>query len=139
MASFVLVHGGTRGGWCWKRVAALLRQRGHDVFTPTLTGLGERAHLASPTIDLDTHIEDIISVIRAEELSEIVLCGHSYGGMVVTGVADRIAEKIRSLVYVDALVPKDGECAFDLLDPTVRKRMSDGPFIQPFPASHFGL
>jgi pimeloyl-ACP methyl ester carboxylesterase len=92
MTTFVLVHGGGHGGWCWKRVAARLRHAGHEVFTPTLTGLGERAHLLHEEIDLTTHIQDIVGVLRWEELSHVVLCGHSYGGMVITGVADKAPE-----------------------------------------------
>ena len=98
MAIFVLVHGAWHGGWCYKRVARLLRQAGHEVYTPTLTGLGERAHLMNRTIDLDTHVQDIVGVTRCEELSDVVLCGHSYGGMVITGVAEQMTDdKIRSL------------------------------------------
>src|SRR5438445_53714 len=97
MTTFVLVHGAWHGGWCWKRVAALLRQAGHEVFAPTLTGLGERAHLMSDAIDLHTHIQDILGVLQCEELADVVLCGHSYGGMVISGVADRVPEKLRSL------------------------------------------
>ena len=113
MTTFVLVHGAWMGGWCYKRVARLLRQAGHEVYTPTLTGLGERAHLINRAIDLDTHVQDIVGVIRCEELSDVVLCGHSYGGMVITGVAEQIAAKIRSLVYLDAFVPENGKCLFD--------------------------
>ena len=115
MATFVLVHGAWQGGWCWTRVASCLRRSGHDVFTPTLTGLGERAHLFAPDTDLDTHIRDVLGVLECEELSDIVLCGHSYGGMVITGVADRAPERVRSLVYLDALVPADGQTVLDLL------------------------
>ena len=115
MAAFVLVHGAWQGGWCWTRVASLLRRSGHEVFTPTLTGLGERAHLFDDKIDLDTHIQDVLGVLRCEELSDVVLCGHSYGGMVITGVADEAPEQIRSLVYLDALVPAEGKSALDAL------------------------
>lgn len=115
MATFVLIHGGWHGGWCWKRVAALLRQTGHEVFTPTLTGLGERAHLLHQGIDLNTHINDVLGVLQWEELYDVVLCGHSYGGMVITGVADKVPEQIRTLVYLDAFVPVDGQCMMDLL------------------------
>ena len=104
MANFVLVHGAWIGGWCWRPNAQALRKAGHEVFTPTLTGLGERSHLMNPGINLDTHIADIVNVIKHEELSDVVLVGHSYGGMVVTGVADTLADKIRSLVYLDARV-----------------------------------
>ena len=115
MATFVLVHGAWQGGWCWSRVAALLRQAGHEVFTPSLTGLGDRAHLLNDQVDLDMHIHDVLQVLESEELSDAVLCGHSYGGMVITGVADKASERIRSLVYVDALVPDDGQNVIDLL------------------------
>ena len=115
MTTFVLVHGAWHGGWCYKRVARLLRQAGHEVYTPTLTGPGERAHLINRAIDLNTHIQDIVAVIRCEELSDVVLCGHSYGGMVITGVAEQIAAKIRSLVYLDAFVPENGKSLMDYL------------------------
>jgi pimeloyl-ACP methyl ester carboxylesterase len=114
MANFVLVHGAWIGGWCWRPNAQALRKAGHEVFTPTLTGLGERSHLMNPSINLDTHIADIVNVIKHEELSDVVLVGHSYGGMVVTGVADALAEKIRSLVYLDAFVPESGQALVDL-------------------------
>lgn len=146
MTTFVLVHGAWYGGWCYKRVARLLRQAGHEVYTPTLTGLGERAHLINRAIDLDTHVQDIVAVIRCEELSDIVLCGHSYGGMVITGVAEQIAAKIRSLVYLDAFVPENGKCLFDYLPPEQSRRMRDdaaqngeGYKITPVPAAVFAV
>ncbi len=114
MSTYVLVHGGFQGGWSYRRVAKLLRDAGHEVYTPTLTGLGERSHLAHLPINLDTHIADIVNTIVWEELSDVVLLGHSYGGMVITGVADRIAERIATLVYLDALVPEDGNTLFTL-------------------------
>src|SRR6476660_1698835 len=97
MTAFVLVHGAWHGGWCWKRVTPLLRAAGHEVFAPTLTGLGERAHLASRGINLDTHINDVVMLMEAEELEDVVLVGHSYAGMVITGVADRAPQRIRRL------------------------------------------
>jgi pimeloyl-ACP methyl ester carboxylesterase len=109
MATFVLVHGAWHGSWCWKRVRRLLQAQGHDVHTPALTGVGERSHLSSPGVNLETHIMDVVNLIRWEELSDVVLCGHSYGGCVVTGAADRVADRIRSLVYLDAFVPDNGE------------------------------
>ncbi|HEB3530086.1 TPA: alpha/beta hydrolase [Burkholderia cenocepacia] len=115
MATFVLVHGAWIGGWCWRDTAAQLRQAGHTVFTPTLSGLGEHAHQSSPDITLETHIRDVCGCLEAEELTDIVLCGHSYGGCVITGVADRMSDRIRSLVYVDAFVPQDGQALNDLL------------------------
>ena len=107
----VLVHGAWGGGWDWKHVDQLLAADGHKVYRPTLTGQGERTHLASTNIDLDTHIQDIVNVIQWEDLHEVVLVGHSYGGMVITGVADRIPDRIQRLVYVDAFVPTNGESA----------------------------
>ncbi len=109
MSTFVLVHGAWHGSWCWKRVRRELQALGHDVFTPTLTGLAERSHLLSRSVNLSTHIDDVVNLIRWEELSDVTLCGHSYGGAVVTGVADRLPERIRSLVYLDAFVLESGE------------------------------
>ena len=112
MATFVIVHGAWGGGWEWTAVAKKLRERGHDVFTPTLTGLGERAHLGTD-IGLSDHIEDVLAVFAFEELRDVVLCGHSYGGMVITGVADRVPESVRLLTYLDAFVPTDGQAVQD--------------------------
>ena len=109
MATFVLVQGAWLGSWYWKRVRSQLQAAGHDVFTPTLTGLSDRSHLLSKDINLETHILDVVNLIRWEELSGIVLCGHSYGGCVVTGVADRVPDRVRSLIYLDAFVLEDGE------------------------------
>jgi pimeloyl-ACP methyl ester carboxylesterase len=114
MSNFLLIHGAWHGGWCWNRVASRLRSRGHAVFAPTMTGLGERSHLLSPEIGLETHIADFVNVVRWERLDRLVLCGHSLGGFVMTGVADRIAERVDALVYLDAFVPKDGQSPFDL-------------------------
>jgi pimeloyl-ACP methyl ester carboxylesterase len=113
MTTYVLVHGGFHGGWCWVRVAERLRAAGHQVFTPTLTGLGERSHLLTPDVSLSTHIEDLVNVLTFEQLSDVVLVGHSYGGMVITGVADRLAGRIGALVYADAFVPRDGQSLID--------------------------
>lgn len=117
MSTFVLVHGAFSGAWSWRAVAELLAEDGHTVFTPTLTGLGERRHLASPEVSLSTHIEDVVAVLSYERLNNVTLVGHSYGGMVVTGVAERVPQRLRSLVYVDALVPENGQSLLDLLDP----------------------
>ena len=117
MATFVLVHGGWAGGWQWREVASLLRAAGHEVFTPTLTGLGERVHLASPDVGLDTHIQDILMVLEYEELRDVILVGYSYSGMVITGVAERAPERLAHLVYLDAYVPRDGESLLDMLGP----------------------
>ncbi len=117
MATFVLVHGAWVGSPIWRPIARSLRDAGHDVLAPTLTGLGERRHLLRPGIDLDTHVQDVRELISYEDLSGIVLVGHSYGGMVVSGVADAMPERIASLVYLDAFIPEDGRCLFDLLPP----------------------
>jgi len=119
MATFVLVHGGGHGGWCYQRVARLLRADGHDAYTPTLTGLGERSHLLRPGIDLDTHITDVVNVLRFEGLHDVVLVGHSYGGMVITGVGDRAADRIGKLVYLYAATPKNGESLVDHAGPVI--------------------
>ncbi len=109
MATYVLVHGGSHGGWCWRDVGTILRNNGHNVFTPTLTGLGERSHLLSPDIDLNTHILDIANVLEWEELDDVILVGHSYSGHVITGVADRVKYRLRHVVYLDAFIPKNGQ------------------------------
>lgn len=120
MSTYVLVHGAWHGSWCWKRVRKALQAQGHEVFTPTLTGVGERSHLLSPQVNLDTHILDVVNLIRWEELSNIVLCGHSYGGAVVSGVADRLPDRIGALVYLDAFVLEDGHSLHDDLPPDQR-------------------
>ena len=138
MANFVLVHGAWIGGWCWRPNAQALRKAGHEVFTPTLTGLGERSHLMNPGINLDTHIADIVNVFKHEELSDVVLVGHSYGGMVVTGVADTLADKIRSLVYLDAFVPESGRALVDLAPPEPKPQPASDYTLAPLPAAVFG-
>jgi pimeloyl-ACP methyl ester carboxylesterase len=109
MANFVLVHGAWHGAWCWRRVTDRLNAQGHRVHAVTLTGVGERAHLLTPEIHLSTHIQDVVAVIETEELQDVILAVHSYAGMVGTGVADLMPERLRHLVYVDAMVPKPGE------------------------------
>ena len=108
MATYVLVHGGGHGGWCYHPVARLLEARGHTVYAPTLTGLGERSHLLSPAIDLDVHIHDVVQLLHYEDLRDVILVGHSYGGMVITGIADRATDRIGQLVYLDAANPVNG-------------------------------
>lgn len=146
MTTFVLVHGAWHGGWCWRDVAAKLRAEGHEVFTPTMTGVGERAHLIGPGVGLNTHIQDIVSVLQVENLTDAVLCGHSYGGMVITGVADREAARIRSLVYLDAFVPENGQGVFDIMPPERRAQLSAGAtekngakVLAPVSAANFGV
>jgi pimeloyl-ACP methyl ester carboxylesterase len=109
MADFVLVHGAWHGAWCWRRVIDQLQVLGHRAHSVTLTGLGERAHLLSPAITLETHIEDVRQLIETEELNDVVLVVHSYAGMIGTAIADRIGERLKHLVYVDAVIPKPGE------------------------------
>jgi pimeloyl-ACP methyl ester carboxylesterase len=109
MATFVLVHGSWVGGWCWQRVTPYLRAAGHEVFTPTLTGLGERAHLLTRDVSLDTHVHDIVNVLEFEDLQDVTLVGHSYGGMVVTGVAERVPHRLARVVYLDAWFPMDDD------------------------------
>jgi pimeloyl-ACP methyl ester carboxylesterase len=115
--TFVLVHCAFGGGWAWKYVAPILRQAGHGVYTPTLTGLGERVHLGGPQVDLDTHIQDIVNLLIYEDLHDVNLVGWSYGGMVVTGVLDRVPERLVQVVYLDGEVPRDGDRSFDFWDP----------------------
>jgi pimeloyl-ACP methyl ester carboxylesterase len=142
--TFVLVHGAWHGGWCWQRVADRLRKGGHVVFTPTLTGLGERSHLLRAGIDLTTHVTDVVNVMKWEQLSDAVLCGHSYGGMVISGAADQMVASIRSIVFLDAFVPKNGEAAQDLTSAAVveiaRAAMARGEItMPPRPAEAFGV
>jgi len=141
MAIFVLVHGAWCGGLVWRQNARELRSAGHEVYTPTLTGLGERRHLLSPHVDLRTHIQDVLELIEFEDLAEIVLVGHSYAGMVVSGVADAVPEKITSLVYLDAFVPQSGQALFDLL-PKEAPRAAAVPgtnwLAAPLPVEAFG-
>ena len=139
MTDFVLVQGAWIGGWYWRPVTQALRKLGHEAYAPTLTGLGERIHLMSPSIDLDTHVADVVNLIKCENLSDIVLVGHSYGGMVITGVADALPDRIKSLVYLDAFVPKNGEALVNFLPagappPTVVNEYC----LAPLPAVFFG-
>ncbi|WP_019421964.1 alpha/beta fold hydrolase [Paenibacillus sp. OSY-SE] len=117
MASFVLVHGAWDGGYVWKDAAALLRDAGHEVYVPTLTGLGERTHLAHPDVGLTTFIQDIAGVIQYEDLQDVILVGHSYSGMVISGVAERLPDRLKHLVFVDAVVPYDGESIASISGP----------------------
>lgn len=119
MATYVLVPGGWSGGWQWRAVAKHLRTNGHEVFTPTLTGLGERVHLANPDITLGTHTQDVVNNIRFEDLTDVFLVGYSYSGMVITAVADCISERLAHLIYIDAYVPGDGQSLADILGPEV--------------------
>jgi pimeloyl-ACP methyl ester carboxylesterase len=127
--TYVIVHGATAGGWEWKRAGQFLSDDGHTVYRATLTGLGERMHLNSPEINLQTHIDDVVNLILFEDLHDVMLTGHSYGGMVVTGVMDRVPERIRHVVFLDAAVPDDGMSLWDLFGgsgPADPSRFADG-------------
>jgi pimeloyl-ACP methyl ester carboxylesterase len=123
-ATFLVCHGAWSAGWAWKKMHPLMQGAGHRLVTPSYTGLGERAHLAGPSIDLETHIQDVLNVIKYEDLRDIVLVGHSYGGMVATGVADRAPDVVSQLTYIDAFVPDDGQSLLDLNEPA-RERMRE--------------
>jgi pimeloyl-ACP methyl ester carboxylesterase len=132
MSTFVLVHGAWHGGWCWDRVAPRLRAAGSEVHAPTLTGLSERAHLLSPTVGLDTHVEDVVRLIDVLGLRDVVLVGHSYAGQIVTGVADRRPDAVAKRVYLDAFVGEDGETAVSLQPETVAHHWSESAAEQGF-------
>lgn len=121
MANFILVHGSWHGGWCWKKLAPLLRAAGHEVYTPTLSGLGDRSHILNRRIDLETHVTDIVNLMQFEDMKDCILVGHSMGGVVIAGAADRSPDRIRHLVYLDAATPRDGQSLFDCL-PEYRDR-----------------
>jgi pimeloyl-ACP methyl ester carboxylesterase len=121
--TFVLVHGAWHGGWCWRRVSNLLERQGHKVFTPTLTGLGERSHLLRAGINVSTHVTDVANVLKWEGLSNVVLCGHSYGGLVVSGVAEQMGAAIGSIVFLDAFVPENGDSMAALTSQAVRDNL----------------
>lgn len=126
MASIVLAHGAWSAAWAWKKMRPLFRAAGHDFFSPTYTGLGERAHLARPEVDLSTHIQDVLAVLEFENLTDVTLLGHSYGGMVATGVADQARGRIARVVYIDAFAPNDGQSLFDLVGPKAEGNMRAG-------------
>jgi pimeloyl-ACP methyl ester carboxylesterase len=126
MATVVLAHGAWSAAWAWKKMRPLFRTAGHEFFSPTYTGLGERAHLARPDIDLSTHVQDVLAVLETEDLTQVTLLGHSYGGMVATGVADKAPDRIARVVYIDAFAPKDGQSLFDLLGPKGEAHMRAG-------------
>jgi pimeloyl-ACP methyl ester carboxylesterase len=145
-STFVLVHGAWHGGWCWRQVAEALRAEGHRVFTPTQTGLGERRHLLSHGITIETFIEDIANVLIAEELSDVILVGHSFGALAISGVADRMPERIRRLVYLDGTIIEGGERPYGVLAADVvaaRRKLAieegDGLAVPPPPVTAFGI
>ena len=153
MANFVLVHGAWHGAWCWRDVAARLRGAGHTVLTPTHTGVGERAHQSGEAVTLLTHVRDVAGYVEMEELDEVVLVGHSYGGMVITQLADLMPERVRALVYLDGFVPAHGQSLIDLLHEALAPEVAaefvggfrgsareDGSgMMRPIPAEVFGI
>jgi pimeloyl-ACP methyl ester carboxylesterase len=146
MSTYLLVHGAWHGGWCWRRVAEILKSHGHNVFAPTLTGLGERAHLIRPKIDLELHVQDILGVLHYEDLQAVILVGHSYGGMVITGVAERATDRMHHLIYLDAQVPRNNQSLASLAEPlqveNILRRArtyGDGWRVPPLPVDKLGL
>ena len=141
--AIVLVHDSWHGGWCWRHVAQRLRTAGHQVYTPTLTGLGERAHLRSPAIALSTHIADVLGVLDCEELEDVVVVGHGYAGIVLAGVADRRADKLSHIVFIDGIIPKAGASMWDILPAELSDRQSrdliDGYLVRPPQPSVLGV
>ncbi len=117
MHTYVLVHGGGHGGWCYDKVTRRLQALGHRVYAPSLPGLGEHAHVVSPAIDLDAHIDDVVNLLFYEDLHDVIIVGHSYGGMVITGVADRAADRVGKVVYLDAANPVNGQSLVDVAGP----------------------
>lgn len=146
MATIVLVHGSWHGGWCWKKLLPLLREQNHEIYTPTLTGLGEKSHLATKNINLSTHVTDITNLLFYEDLTEIILIGHSYGGAVISGVAEKVPNRIKKLVYLDACIPQNNKSIFDIipgLENIFRKRtqISQGKdwIVEPFDPKNWGI
>jgi pimeloyl-ACP methyl ester carboxylesterase len=139
VTTFVLVHGAWTGGWGYKKTARLLRAGGHEVYVVTLTGLGERSHLSHPGITLSTHIQDVVNVFEYEDITDAVLVGHSYGGMVITGVSGRVADRIRSLVYLDAFLPANGQALWDIAGEQGRQFYIDGQKSTPGLVGPMGL
>ncbi|MCF6402556.1 alpha/beta hydrolase [Chitinophaga filiformis] len=142
---YVLVHGAWHGGWCWQRVSSQLREHGGIVYTPTLSGLAEHKNILSPAVNLETHISDIVNLIEMEDLHNVILVGHSYAGTVIAGVADRIPERLSKLVFLDAILPENGQSAFSIQPEAVQDAMSkaaekdSGLTIPAWPAETFGV
>jgi pimeloyl-ACP methyl ester carboxylesterase len=144
VATYVLVHGGGHGGWCYQRVARLLQAEGHQVYAPTLSGLGERSGLLTEAIDLALHADDVAAVLHYEDLRDVILVGHSYGGMVITGAADRAADRIGKLVFLDAATPRNGQSLVDVAGPVINAvrpmgRVVDGIELVLLPSPDAGL
>lgn len=121
MAVFLLVHGAMHGGWCWRRLVPYLQKEGHEVFTPTLTGMGERSHLITRETGLYTHVDDLLGVLKFEDLSDTIVVGHSYAGLVITQLAEVAFERIQGMIYLDAFLARGGQCLFDLLHEVTQK------------------
>jgi pimeloyl-ACP methyl ester carboxylesterase len=144
VATYVLVHGGGHGGWCYQRVAPLLQAKGHRVYTPTLSGLGERSGLLTASIDLAMHAQDVAAVLHYEDLRDVILVGHSYGGMVITGAADKAADRVGKLVFLDAATPRNGQSLVDVAGPVINAvrpmgQVVDGIELVLLPAPDAGL
>jgi pimeloyl-ACP methyl ester carboxylesterase len=146
VTTYVLVHGAWHGGWAWQRVVPALHAAGHEVHTPTLAGVSDRAHLLSHSVTLDTHVQDIVALLEAYDLRDVVLVGHSYGGQVISGVADRVPERLAVRVYLDAFLASDGEAAIDLLPAATAQHFRDsvaergfGWLIPPRPLAGLGV
>jgi pimeloyl-ACP methyl ester carboxylesterase len=138
--TFLLVHGAWGGGWVWRRVSDLLEKRGYKVFAPTMTGVGERSHLLDAKVNLSTHITDIVNVIKWERIEDVVLVGHSYGGMVITGVAEAMERSIASIVFLDAFLPDNNQALADIAPPAVRTAAEKHDLtVAPPPAEFFGV
>ena len=145
MPIFLFIPGSWHGGWCWKKLSPFLRAAGHEVYTPSLTGLGDRAHLLAPEVDLDTHVQDILGLLFCEDLQEVILVGHSYGGMLIPGVLEQAADRFKHAVFLDALVPPPDHSLFDIM-PEVKTGMTnraneagEGWYIPPFEGNTFGI
>lgn len=139
--TFVLVHGAWHGSWCYQKVADRLRLAGHKVHLVTLSGLAERSNTLTPTIGLGTHVQDVVNLVQWEDLSEIVLVGHSYGGMVITGAMEALQAKVRAIVYLDAFVPESGQALADFVGRTAIENLArtNGGYLRPVPAKNFGI
>lgn len=140
----VLVHGGWQGSWVWKKLTPLLVTAGHRVYTPTLTGLGDRAHLTHPDLNLDAHIQDVLLFLEMEDLREVLLVGHSYAGFVISAVAERAANRLHSLVYLDAFVPENRKRVTDYLLPLERRQAlikagQESGYVAPIPLQALGV
>jgi pimeloyl-ACP methyl ester carboxylesterase len=146
MATFVLAHGSWHGGWCWRKLTPVLREHGHDVHTPTFTGMGERYHLLSDDASVATHVRDLVQVIIYQDLHDVILVGHSYAGSIITAAVDEVADRIARLVYLDAFIPRDGDSLFSMRPPSFAEYFldraqteGDGRLLPPFPPQDYGI